>query len=415
MTVAMPQVSRSLLIQLQTPARNWVDVGVMTNKLEYTSFRTLDSYWEMSHRPVLGQAFEDKEPSWAPGARVALPSWFSHLLPEGRLRLAVASAAKVNSKREFSLLARLGLDDLPGAVRALRLETPDPTNVATEEDREEPEAGLDPLLKFSLAGAQMKLSVFGSDRGLTLPVQGQAGNYILKLPDSRMNYHSVPEAEFAAMTLAHNSGIPTASVSLIDATSIEGIDSRLGGGGDSLLVERFDRTASGDRIHIEELAQVMWISTSAQDAKYSKANFETIANYAGALGGLEAVCDVIDRIVLNVLIGNGDAHLKNWAFVYDDGVNARLSPAYDIVPTVLFIQGDNLGLNLDGSKSFETVDFSSFQRLGDVSGLGGHEAQERARSAAERVMEAWPDVEELVLREHFEILNSRLSTLRLLR
>jgi serine/threonine-protein kinase HipA len=48
---------------------------------------------------------------------VTLPTWFSHLLPEGRLRDAVASAAQVNPKREFFLLARTGLDDLPGAMR----------------------------------------------------------------------------------------------------------------------------------------------------------------------------------------------------------------------------------------------------------------------------------------------------------
>lgn len=46
---------------------------------------------------------------------------------------------------------------------------------------------------------------------------------------------------------------------------------------------------------------------------------------------------MIDRIVLNILVGNGDAHVKNWTFIYPDGSRPQLSPAYDIVPTVLYV------------------------------------------------------------------------------
>ena len=63
--------------------------------------------------------FEEHGRFWRPNAHVALPRWFSHLLPEGRLREAVANAAGVSGQREFELIRRLGATDLPGAIRVI--------------------------------------------------------------------------------------------------------------------------------------------------------------------------------------------------------------------------------------------------------------------------------------------------------
>ena len=68
--------------------------------------------------------------------------------------------------------------------------------------------------------------------------------------------------------------------------------------------------------------------------------------------------------MLNVLVGNGDAHLKNWAIVYPGGIKPSLSPLYDVLPTVLYIRKDDLGLKLDKSRLFESVTAKSFERIG---------------------------------------------------
>ncbi len=57
-------------------------------------------------------------------------------------------------------------------------------------------------MKFSLAGAQLKFSVYGYGRGLTVPAKGQAGNYVLKFPDGRPGFSGVPEAELGSLELA---------------------------------------------------------------------------------------------------------------------------------------------------------------------------------------------------------------------
>ena len=405
----------SYLVQLQLPDGEWVDVGLLRTATNTNWFESLDKYWSLPSRPVLGQVFEEQDHSWRPNARVALPHWFSHLLPEGRLRDAVAAAAGIKVVRELPLLALLGEDDLPGAIRVVPSDE-DGNALPPDDDENDDESGSDinPLLKFSLAGLQMKFSIHQSDRGLTIPVSGSAGNMILKLPDARPGYDDVPEAEFAAMKLAAAAGIPTPEVSLVDAKKVDGLSEWAKDlPGASFAIVRFDRTASGNRIHAEEIAQVLNISPRKPYSKYRNANFETVANVVANLVGVEAVGDVIDRIVLNVLVGNGDAHLKNWAFTYPDGRRPALSPVFDVLPTVLYVKNDDLGMNLNGSKEFELITASSFEGLGDASGYGAAAARKRAEAAAERILAEWRLMDDILSREKAALLGERLRTLAL--
>src|SRR5680860_357043 len=98
----------ALLVQLQRPSGDWVDVGLLQRHNNTNWFEAFDSYWDLPRRPVLGQIFEDRPRSWKPSTHVALPHWFSHLLPEGRLRQAVAAAAGIRESTELQLLATLG-------------------------------------------------------------------------------------------------------------------------------------------------------------------------------------------------------------------------------------------------------------------------------------------------------------------
>ena len=259
----------------------------------------------------------------------------------------------------------------------------------------------------------LNFSLFNDQRGLTLPAHGSAGNVIAKLQDGRRGFEGVPEAEFSALELARASGIDTVSARLASISEIAGIDDWVAQSRSSsvLIVDRFDRQPDDTRIHMEELAQIMNIPTAKEDAKYRYANFETIGNYVAALAGLEQIGEVIDRIVLNVLIGNGDAHLKNWAFRYIDGQNPSLSPLYDVVPTVLYLPKDNLGLNLNGTKAFQAVELSSFDELGRRTGFGVSEARSQARSAVARVRANWRILAETLPKDQFVSLTQRLSDL----
>jgi serine/threonine-protein kinase HipA len=225
---------------------------------------------------------------------------------------------------------------------------------------------------------------------LTIPANGQAGDWIVKLADERPDCQGVPEAEFSALELARAAGIAVPEAFLADVKEVAGLpDWATAPGGRALAISRFDRTPGDGRVHVEQLAQVLDIPTSRPRAKYVRANFETIASVVSALCGPGSIGEVIDRLVLNVLVGNGDAHLKNWAVCYPDGHQAVLSPAFDIVPTVLFLPDDDLGLKLNGSRSFHDVTVHSFDRLARRAGWTEQDARVRVREAVERVIGAW--------------------------
>jgi len=111
--------------------------------------------------------------------------------------------------------------------------------------------------------------------------------------------------------------------------------------------------------------------------------------------------------------GNGDAHLKNWSLRYADRRAARLAPAYDLVPTVLWPDLDSsLHLTLDGDPRFDSVDAASFRRLGGVYGAGlAHAVDE----AVTRVLDAWPTVAPLFTRAQVARLQAHRDRVPLLR
>lgn len=405
----------ALAIQLQRPNGSWVDVGWLERRNQTNWFSFSERYWRAGDRPVLGQVFEESGLRWKSQSTVALPRWFSHLLPEGRLREAVARAAHVNAAREFELISRLGLSDLPGGIRAVVVQGREGVTVPPKAGGDE--GADDPLLKFSLAGAQLKFSVYQDSKGLTVPVKGQAGNFIVKFPDNRPGFDGVPEAEVAGLRLAQAVGISTPEFFLIEPGTISGLESwaAKSGARQALAIRRFDRASAEQRVHMEELAQVLDIPTANQTAKYSKANFEVVAVLIGGIAGVDVVGEVIDRIVLNILLGNGDAHLKNWAFLYPDGRNPQLSPVYDVLPTVLFIPEDNLGLNLGKTKKFSSISPLHFMDLGSRSGFGAPEAVGRAKLAVEKVLACWPLLQDHLDKDSFLRLSKRLKTLPLTR
>lgn len=385
----------ALRVELYSPASDvWISVGYLGRNDERTTFRSYPDYWALRERPVLGQIFEENGPSWTPTHRLTVPTWFSHLLPEGYLRNLIAEEIGVNASREFFLLSRIGRSDLPGAVRTVPISLEEAVDFSVDTQITASEALYvaheDPLLKFSLDGLQLKFSATRDEQGkLTVPATGRAGTWIAKFPDPRPDRQSIPWAEYACLTLARHAGIATTECEVLSRTDFLGApDALLKDRHHLLAVKRYDRV-DGRPVHCEEFAQILDVPTAVVDAKYFRANLETIASTAAGVCGPDSVGAVIDRIVLNVLIGNGDAHSKNWAVLYPDGRHAVLTPAYDLLPTVLYIAGDDLGIKLNGSKRFADVTLSSFDRLCSRSGWTREAGRKQVRSAVERIADSW--------------------------
>lgn len=109
-----------------------------------------------------------------------------------------------------------------------------------------------------------------TSKGLTLPVDGVGGDWIVKLPSPR--FEAVPENEYAMMTLARAVGIDVPDVRLVATNDIERLPQHLPEAfGQSLAVRRFDAAQrAGERVHIEDFAQVFGVYP---ENKYRKASY----------------------------------------------------------------------------------------------------------------------------------------------
>ena len=375
----MSRVVRQLWVWI-----NDVPVGRMTlDDGELCEFHLHESYRALYPRPVLGQQFED-DLHKRHRARSRLPRWFSNLLPEGALRQLVEQQA---GHREFELLARLG-QDLPGAVR---VEEDWDASVSVEGGDAAEESAMsltadDGIWHFSLAGVQLKFSASRVGHGMTIPVSGQGGDWILKLPDPRHPY--VPANEYATMRWAEASGIDIPDIALFDLTQVTGLPSEGIPRNESQVfaIRRFDRPAAGRRVHMEDFAQILDLYP---EQKYSQFNYETVARLTLKLAGDAALKQLVKRLVFMLASGNGDAHHKNWTMLYGDGLQAELSPAYDQVSIIQYMPDDALALNLGGSKRWEDKRVETFQRLARKIGFNERQMLEWTHDAVAAVRDAW--------------------------
>jgi len=300
---------------------------------------------------------------WARNQR--LHPTLSNLLPEGSLRELIAQGLKVHVDNEFHILSYLGAD-LPGALVAEPMEPDDvPDSVlnthgkarAIKFDKVSPEN------KFSLAGVQMKLSMKEKDGRYNLSKGDVLGDWIVKTPSTK--HKDVPVNEYTAMKLAELVGVDIPEIKLVELNKLDNLpqinlpDEKL-----AFAIKRFDRD-DYVRIHMEDFAQVL---VKYAHEKYNSANYEQIGRiiYGYSGDGLADAQQFARRLLVNILLANGDAHLKNWSLIYSDKITPRLSPAYDIVTTRVYIDGEqNFALNLGKTKDWYDVSLANFQLWAD--------------------------------------------------
>ncbi len=344
------------------------------------------SYIDDERRATLSLGFKDEFGKLLTAFRPIqqiLPPFFSNLLPEGALRRYLAERAGVNAKREFFLLWMLG-QDLPGALSAHPADgdalPPPLEEQTTPEERHN-------MLRFSLAGVQLKFSALKGDSrksGLTIPVEGVGGSWIVKLPSHQ--YPGVPENEFSMMTIARSIGMEVPELHLLDVKAIDGLPEGIGEfEGQALAVKRFDRTPDGP-VHIEDFAQVFGVSP---DDKYKRANYKNIARVLGIETGDAGVAEFIRRLVFSTLIGNTDMHLKNWSLIYPDMRTPALSPAYDLLSTIPYIPDGKMALNYSRTKQMTDFSRDELKHLAAKAMISEKLVLDTAAETVERFKQVW--------------------------
>lgn len=188
--------------------------------------------------------------------------------------------------------------------------------------------------KLSISGVQPKLSVKLDKKNNELIVVAEGGEYLLK-PQTPA-FTNIPENEQCCMDIAEKLGInipPHCLLSLKDKSL-------------AYIVKKFDRE-KGDKIHQEDFAQIL-----EKNDKYRGSveqigrKLKEISSAPGYDGQL-----LFERVALNFMLGNGDAHLKNYSVSYKDN-DIRLTPAYDIVCSKLVIpEEEDSAITINGKKN----------------------------------------------------------------
>lgn len=338
----------------------------------------------------------------------------SNLLPEGALRELIAQALKVHIDNEFQLLSCLG-EDLPGALVGKAVEpeeVPDYVLNTHGKARAVKFKGSDRQNKFSLAGVQMKFSMKEKDGRYNLGKGDDLGDWIIKTPST--THKHVPLNEYTAMCLAAMAGVDIPEIKLVEIGKLDNLPPiNLPSEEFAFAVKRFDRDGN-TRIHMEDFAQVL---VKYPDQKYGAANYEQIGKvlYTYSGDGLADAQQFARRLLVNILLANGDAHLKNWSLLYHDQVTPRLSPAYDIVTTSVYVEGEReFALNLAKNKNWFDAEFSSFERWAEKSDVPWRAIKPHLDDSMAKARSLWPDaLKDLPMDdEHKKKLNEHWNALR---
>ena len=363
-------------------------VGTIARLDGDASIFTFDEvYLSDQERPTLSLAYKDANGEIIADTRsyrTKIEPFFSNLLPEGTLRDYLARRAGVKAVREYHLLTQLG-HDLPGAVRAVAVDAEE--TEADELDEEAAGKQAERALRFSLAGVQLKFSAIkaqGKNGGLTIPVTGSGGDWIVKLPSAR--HPDVPEAEFAAMKLAAKIGIDVPEIDLVPLDQIDGIPEGITRYGESAFaIRRFDRGEEGP-VHTEDFAQVFGVFA---DDKYENASYRQILSVLAIETDEQSVVEFVRRLTYSVLIGNGDMHLKNWSLIYPDRRNALLAPAYDLLSTLAYIPGDDAALKFHSSREWASYTYDELEAIADKARLPAKLITATAKDVVAQFDDAW--------------------------
>jgi len=350
-----------------------------------------------SHQPVSFSLPKREQPYKQRECR----PFFAGLLPEESQRDMIAAALGISKGNDFAFLEALG-GDVAGALSLWpEGETPPgpkPTGTPRPLSDDELIDLLDTLpkrpllagregLRLSLAGAQTKLPVVLVDDRVALPAPGQPTTHILKPPIARFPHTT--ENEALVMMLAAAVGLPVAHA-----------DARVVGGRSYLLVGRYDRwfDAGGKahRLHQEDFCQALGIPPERKYAAEGGPTFKTgfdLLRRATTVPAV-AVLGFLDAAIFNLIVGNADAHGKNFSLLYQ-AAGATLAPFYDLLSTIAYpALSPNLAMTVAKRATLEEIGPATWTAFAEDIGLAASFVRRRVKELSNAVVARAPSLPE---------------------
>jgi serine/threonine-protein kinase HipA len=321
---------------------------------------------------------------------------FGGMLPEGDVRSMLAKALGVSERNDFSLLAEIG-GECAGAASLWRVDGPERI-AGTAKRLELSPAELENLVKqlptrpllvgegvrLSLAGAQSKLALVLEGGKFHLPGQSEPSTHILKIAPA--GFEGILENELFCLRLANAIGLPAATTTLDRAGDVR-----------YLCVERFDRLRLDgkiERLHQEDFCQALGV---APEAKYQNEGGPSIAAGVQLLRDHSAkpaadVTAFLNLVYFNYLIGNADAHSKNFSLLLG-GARPVLAPAYDLICTAAYPGlSHKMAMKIGSEYDPDRVTTRYWEALAKQCDLKASFVMDGLRNLAQRVSEVAPDL-----------------------
>jgi serine/threonine-protein kinase HipA len=328
--------------------------------------------------------------------------FFAGILPEEPKREIIAKNLGISARNDYAMLEKIG-GECAGAVTfvpsGLELSHPqDSYRTLTDNELAEilkvlprrPLIAGDHGVRLSLAGAQDKIAVHVSGNKISIPLGAAPSTHILKPAIER--FEGVVFNEAFCMKLASEIGMNVANVEI---RKVEGID--------YLLVERYDRARSLDaegkvqtlrREHQEDFCQALGIvpenKYQAEGGPSLKQCFALVRDTSSVpVIDLQAL---LDAVFFNFLIGNHDAHGKNFSLLYS-GRQTRLAPLYDLLSTSYYPElSQKMAMKIGGEYLSGKIKAKHFEQLADEAGLAKPIVRRRVPEVAELILSKLPVV-----------------------
>ena len=327
--------------------------------------------------------------------------FFGGILPEEAKREIIAKNLGISARNDFAMLEQIG-GECAGAVTFLPEGTPlpkreDKYRAVSESEladilRKLPRRPLlagDDGIRLSLAGAQDKIAVRVAGTEISIPLGGAPSTHILKPKIQHLEGTVYNEA--FCLKLAKAIGLPAASVETRQAEEL-----------DYLLVERYDRRVVRpypggpeitERLHQEDFCQALGIISQHkyqnEGGPSLKQCFDLIREVSSA--PVLDLQNMLDSVILNYLVGNNDAHGKNFSLTYHEGTvltgsETRLAPLYDVLSTALYPDlSRKMAMKIGGEYDADKVIPRNFERMAEETGLAKPFVKQRVMELTQTV------------------------------
>ncbi len=328
--------------------------------------------------------------------------FFAGVLPEEHKREVIARNLGISARNDYAMLDRIGgecagaITFLPAKEQVLeghneyhRVGDAELADILRTLPRRPLMAG-EKWGRLSLAGAQDKIAVHVSGNDISIPIGNTPSTHIIK--PAIAQFKDIVFNEAVCMILTRNIGLPTANV---EVRNVQGID--------YLLVERYDRVKDSEgmvqRVHQEDFCQALGV---VPEKKYQSEGGPSLPQCFDLLRHVSVapVIDLqrfLDAVIVNVLIGNHDAHAKNFSLLYGENHSIRLSPLYDVLSTVCYPElSPHMAMNIGGQSVSDQLLPRHFETLAKEAGLAKPLVIKRIPVLADTVLSHLPEINDTI-------------------